>query len=167
MTGQPHISVVCYARKSSLVAPVDATLQTLTRLEADGALDDLTIGGWPAEIRLGDTSPHSDVVALFEAFDAWADQRNVSIRPPFAVETRTSAITGQTRDVLITPVQCLAISVNGVLSEVFPHTTAPTGETYTVTDALTLLEEDAVEGSGAAQLPDTPPDQRRPAIRRT
>lgn len=101
-------------------------------------------------------------MALFEEFDAWAAQWNVGIRPPFAVDTRTSAITGEIREGLRTPVQCLAIYVNGVLMEVFPHTADRTGDgaTYTVRDALTLLKDHDSRAFGAGQAPATPPSQR-------
>lgn len=149
----PHVRVACYVRKSSLVAPVDSTLRTLDRLESEGVIDELTVGAWPAEVRLDDAGPHRDVVDLFEEFDAWADQWGVSIRPPFAVETRTSALIGESREILITPVQCLAVYVRGVLVEVFPHSTDRSGDvrTYTVQDALTLLEENDIQAVGAGR----------------
>lgn len=158
----PHIHVSCYVRKSSLVAPVDSTLRTLERLEAEGIVDEFTVGAWPAEVDLEDPRPHGDVVDLFEAFDSWADQWTVSIRPPFSVETRHSEITDETRRVLLTPVQCLAVSVNGVLVEVFPHTADPAGDgdTYTVADALDLLEAQDSLAFAVDQYPETPPDRR-------
>lgn len=162
MTPTPHIHVACYVRHASLVAPLDSTIRTLTRFETEGVIDDVTVSAWPAEVQLGDAPPHSDVVTLFEEFDAWADQWGVSIRPPFAVETRRSEFTGTTREMVRTPVQCLAIYVNGVLVEVFPHTADRTddGATYTVRDALALLETHDIQAFGAGQAPATPPSQR-------
>lgn len=147
------IRVACHVRKASLVAPVDSTLRSLDRLEDEGVIDEFTVSAWPGEVRLTDDPPHGDVVETFEEFDAWAEQWNVSIRPPFTVETRTSQITGESRDVLITPVQCLAIYVNGVLVEVFPHSSdrRGEGETYTILDALSLLEEREIQAFGAGR----------------
>lgn len=147
------------------MAPVDATIRRLEDLETDGIIDDVTVGAWPAEVRLGDPPSHSDVVARFEEFDAWADQWNVSIRPPFAVEPPHSEITGETSTMLVTPVQCLAIYVDGALQEVFPHTADRAGdcETYTVRDVLALLEAHGDQPFGAGQPPKTPPGQRIPA----
>lgn len=139
----PTARIVCYTRLASLVAPVDETLRTLDRLEDDDVIDNVTIDAWPSEVRLeADGPPRSHVVDRFEAFEAWADRRNVTIRPPFAVETRRSEITGETRHVLVTPVQCLALYVDSTLLAVFPHTTdrEGDGETYTVRDALSVLE---------------------------
>lgn len=158
----PRVRVRCHVRPASLVAPVDATLRHLEELNADGVIDDFTVGAWPAEVRLDDPAPHSDVVDRFEAFDAWAEQWGVSIRPPFAVETRHFEIIGETRTVLITPVQCLAVYVDGALKEVFPHSTDRTGdgETYTVRDALPLLEARAIATVETDESPETPPSQR-------
>lgn len=168
-TASTSIRVKSYVRKPSLVAPVDSTLRTLDHLEDDGVIDEFDVNAWPGEVRMGAGPPHGDVEAIFEEFDAWAEQWNLSIRPPFSVETRSSEITGETRQVLITPVQCLAIYVNGVLGEVFPHSTDPTGggETYTVGDALTLLEERDIRAVGSGPNPDTAGGGRPPAVETT
>lgn len=156
----PSVRVACHVRKSSLVAPVDSTLRTLDSLEVDGDIDSYTVGAWPAEVHVGEgdtPSTHSDVVALFEEFDAWAEQCGASIRPPFAVETRTSEITGESRDVLTTPVQCLAVYVDDALAEVLPHSAgrAGDGETCTVADGLAFLQENDVEALvGAGRFSD-------------
>lgn len=164
-TSQPHVRVVYYVRTQSPEAPVNTTLQRLERLAADGIVDDVRVGTWPAKIRLGDPFPHSTVVALFEEFDAWAKQWDVSICPPFAVETRTSEITGDTRDLLITPIQSLAVYVEGALMEVFPHSAGPTRDspTYTVADALTLLEERDIQAFGGDHAAEMSLNQPRAA----
>lgn len=157
---EPDIHVACHARMGSFTAPVDETLRTLERLEAAAIIDELTLDAWPAHVRLGtDGALQSDVVARFQTFDAWADQWDVCIRPPFVVETRRSEITGETREVLVTPVQCLAIYVDGALQEVFPHTAdrAGDGETYTVRDGLALLEAHGNQLFEAGQPSDMPP----------
>lgn len=160
-SSSPTLRIACFVRTCSLVAPVDSTLRTLERLEADGVIDDFTVGAWPAEVRLDDPAPHSEVVDMFEQFEAWAAQWDVSICPPFAVETRVSEITDETREVLITPIQCLAVYVNDVLLEVFPHSTDPTGDgdTYTVREALDLLEELDIRAFGREQALDMPPSR--------
>lgn len=157
----PHIRVACHVRSSSLVAPVDSTVRRLDHLEADGVIDEFRLDAWPAEVQLGDMRPHGDVVRLFERFETWAAQCNVSICPPFAIETRHSTITGETCQVLHTPVQCVAVYVNGVLMEVFPHSTNPDGdgETYSVRDALALLETHGRPPVGPSHVA-TPPSRR-------
>lgn len=157
------IRVACHARVASFAAPVDETLRTLERIESAGVIDEVTLDAWPAEVPFAaGGSPQSDVVARFETFAAWADQWDVHIQPPFAVETRSSEITGETREILVTPVQCLAIYVDGALQEVFPHTVERAGEreTYTVRDALALLEAHGNRPFDAGHSPDTPPGQR-------
>lgn len=156
------VQVTCYVRTSSFVAPVDATLRRLEQFHAEGVVEDITLGAWPAEVRLDDPVLHGDVVDLFEKYEDWATHWNVSIRPPFAVETRHSTITDTTRELLITPVQCLAVHVNGKLVEVFPHSTGRTGdgETHTVRDALALLDERAFAAAGPRQSPERPSGRR-------
>lgn len=161
-TTDTTISVACYARMASFTAPVDSSLRTLERLESEGVIDELEIHAWPAEVRIARETPHSDAVDRFREFDAWAEQWGVSIRPPFAVEIRDSSITGRTREVLITPVQCLAVHVDGTLEEVFPHSTgrADDAETYTVRDAIALLEARAGRAFGTNRTTDRLPSRR-------
>lgn len=165
----PQIDVACHARMASFGAPVDSTLRTLERLDADGVIDELTIDAWRGEVRLGDEPSDSDTFARFEEFAAWADRWDVSIQPPFSVETRHSEITGDTREVLVTPVQCLAVSVDGALAEVFPHTACREdgGKTYTVQDVLALLEAQAHETFAVTRTPDRLPSQRAGTARRS
>lgn len=115
----PRICVECHARMASFAAPVDTTLRTLEGLDADGVIDGLTVDAWRGEVRLGDESSDNDTAARFEEFAAWADQWDVSIRPPFSVETRHSELTGDTRKVLVTPVPFLAVYVDGALPIIF------------------------------------------------
>lgn len=159
---EPHVRVACYVRDLSPVAPVDSTLRSLESLESEGGVDEFAVEAWPAEVRVGDRTPDSEVLDRFREFDAWANQWDVSLRPSFAVETRTSQITGDSLELLITPVQCLALYVDGALAEVFPHSAdrAGDGEIYTVADALTLLEDHEIQAVGAGQSPRTPPRER-------
>lgn len=158
----PHVRVACYVRSLSLSGPVDSTLRSLDRLESEGVVDEFTVEAWPATVRLDCPTNNAEVVSLFEEFDAWADQWDVSIRPPFAIETRTSEITDDSRALLITPVQCLAVYVDGALAEVFPHTVdrAGDGGIYTVAEALTRLEDHVIQAVAAGASPATPPRER-------
>lgn len=133
----PQIRVDCYLRAASLAGPMDETLTTIEGFAEDGTIDEWAVHTWPSEVVLSDATDHVDVVETYRTFEAWADQQDVRIDPPFTVETRTSQLTGGSRDVLVTPVLCLAISAGGSLQEVLPHRTDET--TYTVEDALGAL----------------------------
>lgn len=156
----PTISIDCYARPTSLSAPIDATLTTIQELVEDGTIDDCTIHSWPSTVVLSDETDHTDVVETFRTFEAWADQWGVSIEPPFSVETRTSQITGDRREVLVTPVLCVAISIEGALREVFPHQTE--GRTYTVEDAITTLTKGTITVNSDLTAPIEAADDRCP-----
>lgn len=106
---------------------------------------------WPPTVVLTDDTTHTGVVETYLTFKQWAERRGVRIEPSFTVESRTSRITGEQREVLITPVRCLSISVEGALRSVAPHHSEAT--TYTVDNALDTLSRGdepsmAVEGPG-------------------
>lgn len=152
-----EITVVCYARAPMLLDPVDAHVETLQRCDSDGTVDAVLLRSWPERVALTDGSPHPEVVDAFERFERWADRRNVSVRPPFEVRTTTSVVTEETRDVLVTPLLCLAIYRGESLVGVFPYTAD--GTTHTATDAIATLR--------SGELP-TPPDvQAAPRPRQT
>jgi hypothetical protein len=71
----------------------------------------------------------------------------VSLCPGFTVRERASLVDERTMTVLVPPVLCLAIHVDGELSEVAPHRT----------DTATYTVEDALAGLGA--LDRAPPDR--------
>lgn len=157
-----HLRVTCFTRPASFESPIDATLRMLDRLQADAVIDDVAVETWPREVALGEGAPYSEVVSRFEEFTAWADKRNVYIQPPFSTQSRRSEITGETREVLVTPVRCLAVFVDGALRVVFPHTARREDavETYTVRDALALLEERATQAFVPTPTTDSPPGDR-------
>lgn len=103
------LTVSVYLRPSQLLEPIDTKLQTLQTLETEGAIDDLMIRAWPDEIMLTKQTPYTEAIDAFERMEAWAEYHGVSIRPPFAVRTTTSTITGDTCTVLSTPIMCLII----------------------------------------------------------
>jgi hypothetical protein len=94
------MTVVCYARPSQFTEPIDTPIQTLTRLETEGAIETLLVRAWPAQLSLTASAPKDEPLAAFEQFRAWADRAGVSICPPFEQIERTSTITGEHQDVL-------------------------------------------------------------------
>lgn len=119
-----------------VMEPVDAKLDTLRRLEAEGGIDDLSIHAWSAKVSLS-SDGESMASEVFEEIDEWARWNGVSVRPPFEVSTTTSAYTDRTDTILRTPVICLVVSVDDEIAGVFPHTY---GEThYTVAEGIAAL----------------------------
>lgn len=138
---RPTVSLTCYTRPTSLTAPVDETITTLRTATQTEIIDELTIQGWPAEVPLDETSPHTDIVACYERFREWAAQRDACIHPPFAIRERTTLSSDTTEQMLVLPVFCLAIHIDGHLRTVIPHETET--RTITVADTLGVLDTPA------------------------
>lgn len=138
-------TVVCYVRAPLLLEPIDSQVETLQACEAEGMIDTAILRSWPDEVTLGDPAPHHETIEVFERFDRWANHHGVSIRPPFDVRTMTSLVTDDTKEVLVTPVICLAVYRDEQLIGVYPHSTDD--ETYTVTEALAALRTGELQPS--------------------
>lgn len=131
-------AVDCYVRASSLVEPVDSTVERLREFDRRGVIDELRVEAWPDDVPLDGAPEHSAIVGRFETFQTWADGLGASIEPAFTVRERTTLVADEIEAVLVLPVVCLAIHVDGELASVVPHTKGTT--TYTVDDALAELE---------------------------
>lgn len=131
------LTVACYVRAPMLLEPVDAHVETLRACEREGTIENLLLRSWPEQVRLGDGSPDREVLERFEEFESWADRRGVSVRPPFEVRERTSSVTGEFSERLVTPLIALALYDGSSLVGVYPH--SADGETYTVEDAIAAV----------------------------
>lgn len=137
-TTQPEeLTVSCHVRAPLLLDPVDAKIETLRSCEDEGEIDALVLRSWPEEVTLDADGPYQEAVERFEEFERWADRHGTSIRPPFRVRTSTSPASETEREVLVTPVMCLALYADDRLLGVFPHEDGET--THTVTDAIAAL----------------------------
>ncbi len=123
MTGNTHseVAVEAYTRPALLLDPVDAKIETLRDLAADGAVDEFAVHSWPGEVSVSDYGLYDDVVETFREFEDWADENDVHIRPPFSIRARESRFTGETTTVLVTPVVSVAVYLNDRLAAVYPH----------------------------------------------
>ncbi|WP_436343646.1 HTH domain-containing protein [Natronorubrum sp. FCH18a] len=138
-TTSTDVTVVCHVRAPLLLEPVDRQIETLQACDSEGTIDDLLLRSWPKEIALTDNSPYQEALDSFERFEAWAADQGVSIRPPFQERTKTSQVTGETTDLLVTPLLCLELYADDELVGVFPHTDEGTEETYTTDEAIASL----------------------------
>ncbi len=136
-TSAPEITVTCYVRPSMLLEPVDSHIRTLREAERDGQIDALLMRSWPDRISLSPDVPAGEALEAFERFTEWAYREGVDIEPAFAVQTRESTITGESREVLVTPLCCLAVYVGNTLVSVYPH--VDDGEPHGVTEAVAAL----------------------------
>ncbi|QCW03524.1 HTH domain-containing protein [Natrinema pallidum] len=136
---RPALTVVCHVRAPLLLEPVDEQIETIQACESEGAIDDLLLRSWPKEIALSEESPHQEVLESYDRFSAWADERDVTIRPPFRKRTTTSQVTGETRERLVTPLLCLELYAGDELLGVFPHSDEATTDTYTTDEVIATL----------------------------
>lgn len=133
----PELTAVCYVRAPLLLEPVDQQVETLQACERDGTVETVLLRSWPKEVARSEHSPYQEVLEAFERFDRWADERGVSVQPPFRERTVTSTVTGESKDVLVTPMLCLAVYRDDELHAVFPHTDGE--ETITASEAIATL----------------------------
>lgn len=136
-TSAPEITVTCYVRPSMLLEPVGSHIRTLREAERDGRIDALLMRSWPDRITLSADVPAGEALEAFERFTEWAYREGVDIEPAFTVQTRESTITGESRELLATPLCCLAIYVGNTLVGVYPH--VDDGEPHGVTEAVAAL----------------------------
>ena len=132
-----EITVVCHVRAPLLLEPVDRQIETLRACEEEGAVDDLLLRSWPKEVARSKSSPHHEVLETYERFSQWADERGVSIEPPFGERTSTSQVTGKTTELLVTPLLCLEVYADDELVGVFPHSAGE--RTYTTDEVIAEL----------------------------
>ncbi|MFB6080250.1 MAG: HTH domain-containing protein [Haloferacaceae archaeon] len=150
------LTVQAFVRAGVLGESIDGQFRRLRTLETAGVIDALLVRVWPAAVRLSsdDAGPdvgETEVVELYRQFAAWADRANASIEPAFAVRHRCSAITGESCDVLTTPVMGLAIYGGDGLEAVFPHR-ADDG-THSVADAIDALADGRFRSTAADEAP--------------
>lgn len=99
----------------------ESVVNSLLDLAESGRISGVDVHAWPGEMSL-DSRSLEGVVERFERFEAWARERDVSIRPPFSVRVRRSTITGESDTLLVTPVLCLAAYDGDEVVGVYPCT---------------------------------------------
>lgn len=132
-----ELTVVCYVRAPLLLEPVDQQVETVRACEREGTVGTVLLRSWPKEVTRTGRSPYQEVLEAFERFERWAGERDVTVQPPFRERTVTSAVTGDSKDVLVTPMLCLAVYRDDDLHAVFPHTDGE--ETVTASEAIATL----------------------------
>ena len=143
MASEPsELTAVCYVRAPLLLEPVDQQVETLQACEDEGTVETVLLRSWPKEVARTEHSPYQEVIDAFERFEQWADERGVSVTPAFRERTVTSSVTGKAKDVLVTPMLCLAVYQDDQLQAVFPHTDGE--ETVTASEAIATLRTGTV-----------------------
>ncbi len=151
-----ELTAVCYVRAPLLLEPIDSKIQTLRTAAREGQLDELLFRSWSDSVSLAPESPRKEVTERFEEFETWAEENNVSIRPPFRIRSATSLAAAEPTRVLVTPILCLALYDGRELIGVYPHSHADSEETYTTTDAIATLRTGELPVPLGAREPPTP-----------
>lgn len=135
-----HLTVDLYVRADTPLPERRSTvIDRLRRLERTDRIAGFTVHPWPRAVSLDLVTEIDDesVLGVFRSLESGADRRGHSIRPPFDVHTARSAITGETDELLVLPVICLAVNRNQELIGVFPC--RERGSVLTVGDALDAI----------------------------
>lgn len=148
--GDESIVVECSVRTPLVLEPVDDHVETLQELETEGVVDEVVFRSWPDEVRLDAEEPAHEAVDRYERFRRWAARNDVSVRPPFETRSRTSPVSDGPREVLVTPLCCLAVYVDDRLVGVYPH--SADGETYTAEGAVDELRDGTLPGTLAGPV---------------
>ena len=118
------------------VSESETVVDRLRRLRSEGVLTTFSVETWPEEVPISEGGG-GDVLTTIDRFESWADDHEVSLRPP--IESRTaSLLVGGDERVLVTPKRLVAVYDDGNLAGVYPCTRD--GLTWTVTDLLNALD---------------------------
>lgn len=128
--------------------PRATVIDRLSTLRARGLLADFSVTTWPDEIAISERNQQSELMETIETYETWAEERGLSLRPPF--ETRTaSLLVGGSEEVLTTPMLLAAAYDDGDLVGIYPCTDGT--RTWTIPEFLDALEagvdESSLEGS--------------------
>lgn len=118
-----QLTVHLYVRGDSpSVKQRDDVIERLKRLERQDRITEFRIHPWPRAISLDlvTESEGEEIHEVVRTFERWADQHDRDIQPSFDVRTADSSITGQSDELLVLPVMCVAIYHEGKLVDIAP-----------------------------------------------
>lgn len=121
--------------------PQSAVIDTLSRLEDEGRIDELTVSVWGRIVGLSTTARRTDegqaILDTIAAFRAWARATGRSLNPAFTTRETTARITGESHASILLPTMVLAEYHDGELHHVTPH--QQNGAVTTVADRVNTL----------------------------
>lgn len=133
--GEPEATNVSMTlrTRTPVCGPRTDVVNRLSSLRASGRIAAFEVQTWPDELVLSEAAMTDPIIETFERFEAWADERGLSVRPAFDVHTVSSLIGGD-REILTLPMMSLEVTVEDELVGVFPCTDGD--RTWTVEDCL-------------------------------
>lgn len=115
-------NVVLYVRGSTANPERErGVIRTLEALSADEIIDGYEVRTWPERVSCGPGGDNrAGLRATFDAFEEWAEERGLSIRPPFIVREIQSVFTAEHDEVLITPMLFMAVFDGDAIVGTYP-----------------------------------------------
>lgn len=130
---------------SDVVERLRELADRVRRLAADDTVSDVRVRTWtsvqPALEELSDTG--QSVTQTVDAFRAWAEQHDCTLRPGFEQRETTSMVSRRSATKLQVPIAGLAVYEGETLQCVAPCSDGD--RTYTVDDCVTALETDRAD----------------------
>ena len=120
-TDPKAIAVVCHARASLALDPIDAKIRTLRRCAREDRVGAVDVRYWPGEVKLSEVGETNPIVDVYDDYREWADAAGVDIHPPFRLRESKRIVDDHATKLLVMPAFCLALYEEGRLVGVFPH----------------------------------------------
>jgi hypothetical protein len=117
----------------------------LRRFEDTGQVASVEVNVWGECVQwLRDTEDRTDRVpstgirTTYRRFEEWATAAGYDLEPGFDRSTRTSLVSPESHEVIVFPLLCLAVYVEGDVHAVFPCLTE--SRVWTLEDGLAILD---------------------------
>lgn len=143
-----HLRAVLYVRSSAPSHEREGTvIDALEALADADVFEAVEVNTWPEKVSLNAAGQIGrEFVEAFRTFDAWAEEHDVDICPPFVVREQHSSITQERDEVLVTPTLCLSLWDDAELAGVYP---CSHGDRVTSVEDLLAFLQDDVAGESA------------------
>jgi len=156
-----QLTIGLYVRADTpIVERRDAVIDRLKQLDRQDRIAGFRIHPWPRAISLDlmNEIEEDEIHEVVRSFETWAAQHDRHISPPFDIHPTHSAITGESDELLVLPVICIAAYDAGDLVGVAPSSDGKS--VRTVEDALNAIE------AGKAPVPEPQPEGEASSLER-
>ena len=138
MKADPYTTdIVALVRPEYLYEPIEESLETLRRLEDQGAIGTVTVRSCPAAIPLDSAGGVRHSLTVYDEFHSWANRSGMSLAPGFEIVTISPIGSEEVQRVVRPPVFSFGVYRDDVLVAVFPHSTER--RHYSARDGITLI----------------------------
>lgn len=114
----------------------DEVIEYLEELRRKGRIQDYDVHEVPKQADINNQS--SEAVQVFQEFESWAHDNDVSIQPFFDRAEYESSLSGDTGEIVTFPVMCVSVYEDDELTAVYPCSNGQ--GSHTVHECLHELE---------------------------